>query len=1052
MRSSWKLLNAIHNRYLLLLVKIHFKFDHFFEIISLSVISKKSVQYHCMWNLKQLRSSWKLLIAINDPYSLRVVQIQLKFEHFFDIISILFISKKSVQYHCRWNLNQLRSSWKLLNAIDDPYLLRVIQIHLKFEHFFDIISILFISKKSVQYHCRWNLKQLRSSWKLLIAIDDPYSLRVVQIHLKFEHFFDIISILVISKKSVKCHCRWNLNQLRSSWKLLNAIDDPYLLRVVQIHWKFEHFFDIISILVISKKSVQYHCRWNLKQLRSSWKLLIAIDDPYSLRVVQIHLKFEHFFDIISILVISKKSVKCHCRWNLNQLRSSWKLLNAIDDPYLLRVVQIHWKFEHFFDIISILVISKKSVQCHCRWNLKQLRSSWKLLNAIDDPYLLRVVQIHLKFEHFFDIISILVISKKSVQYHCRWNLNQLRSSRKLLNAIDDPYLLRVIQIHLKFEHFFDIISILVISKKSVKCHCRWNLNQLRSSWKLLNAIDDPYLLRVVQIHWKFEHFFDIISILVISKKSVQCHCRWNLKQLRSSWKLLNAIDDPYLLRVVQIHLKFEHFFDIISILVISKKSVQYHCRWNLNQLRSSRKLLNAIDDPYLLRVIQIHLKFEHFFDIISILVISKKSVQCHCRWNLNQLRSSWKLLNAIDDPYLLRVIQIHLKFEHFFDIISILVISKKSVQCHCRWNLKQLRSSWKLLNAIDDPYLLRVVQIHLKFEHFFDIISILVISKKSVKCHCRWNLNQLRSSWKLLNAIDDPYLLRVVQIHWKFEHFFDIISILVISKKSVQYHCRWNLNQLRSSRKLLNAIDDPYLLRVIQIHLKFEHFFDIISILVISKKSVQYHCRWNLNQLRSSRKLLNAIDDPYLLRVIQIHLKFEHFFDIISILVISKKSVQCHCRWNLNQLRSSWKLLNAIDDPYLLRVIQIHLKFEHFFDIISILVISKKSVQCHCRWNLKQLRSSWKLLNAIDDPYLLRVVQIHWKFEHFFDIISILFISKKSVQYHCRWNLKQLRSSWKLLIAIDDPYSLRVVQIHFKFEHFSEVISISVISKKINQI
>ena len=211
----------------------------------------------------------------------------------------------------------------------------------------------------------------------------------------------------------------------------------------------------------------------------------------------------------------------------------------------------------------------------------------------------------------------------------------------------------------------------------------------------------------------------------------------------------------------------------------------------------------------------------------------------------------------------------------------------------------------------------------------------------------------------------------------KFEHFFDIFSILVISKKSVQYHCRWNLNQLRSSWKLLNAIDDSYLLRVIQIHLKFEHFFDIISILVISKKSVQYHCRWNLNQLRSSRKLLNAIDDPYLLRVIQIHLKFEHFFDIISILVISKKSVQYHCRWNLNQLRSSWKLLNAIDDPYLLRVVQIHLKFELFFEIISILFISKKSVPYHCMWNLNQLWSIWKLLNAKDDPYYLRVVQIH---------------------------------------------------------------------------
>ena len=194
--------------------------------------------------------------------------------------------------------------------------------------------------------------------------------------------------------------------------------------------------------------------------------------------------------------------------------------------------------------------------------------------------------------------------------------------------------------------------------------------------------------------------------------------------------------------------------------------------------------------------------------------------------------------------------------------------------------LKPVAIKLKITQCDNDPYLLRVVQIHLKFEHFFEIISILFISKKSVQHHCMWNLNQLRSSWKLLIAIDDPYLLRVVQIHLKFEHFFDIISKLVISKKCVQYHCRWNLNKLRSCWKLLNAIDDAYSLRVVQMHLKFEYFFDIISILVISKKSVQYHFRWNLNQLRSCRKLLNAIDDPYIHRVIQIHLKFEHFFEI----------------------------------------------------------------------------------------------------------------------------------------------------------------------------
>ena len=209
-------------------------------------------------------------------------------------------------------------------------------------------------------------------------------------------------------------------------------------------------------------------------------------------------------------------------------------------------------------------------------------------------------------------------------------------------------------------------------------------------------------------------------------------------------------------------------------------------------------------------------EFEHFFEIIPILAISKKYIWCRCWDNLNQLRSSWKLLNAIDDPYLLLVVQIHLKFEHFFEILSILVISKNYILCRWRWNLKQLRSSWKLLDAIDDPYLLRVVQIHLKFEHFFKILSILVISKNYILCRWRRNFNQLRSSWKLLNVIDDPYSLRVVQMHLKFEHFFEILSILVISKKYDQYHCRWNLKQLRSSWKLLNAIDDPYLLRVEQ--------------------------------------------------------------------------------------------------------------------------------------------------------------------------------------------------------------------------------------------
>ena len=131
-------------------------------------------------------------------------------------------------------------------------------------------------------------------------------------------------------------------------------------------------------------------------------------------------------------------------------------------------------------------------------------------------------------------------------------------------------------------------------------------------------------------------------------------------------------------------------------------------------------------------------------------------------------------------------------------------------------------------------------------------------------------------------------------------------------------------------------------------------------------------------------------------------------------------------------MRSSWKLLYAIDDPYSLRVVQIHLKFEHFFEILSILVISKKSVQYHCRWNLKQLRSSWKLLNAIDDPYLLRVEQNTSNSDMSSQISLFHWSHWRFIRYYRSSNSKHCGSNWD-----------------FEFQHFSEIISISWISKKI---
>ena len=157
--------------------------------------------------------------------------------------------------------------------------------------------------------------------------------------------------------------------MRSSWKLLNAVDDPYLVHVEQNTSNS----DILSQISLWQSShwrfIRYYRSSNSNHCSSNWGF-----------------EFEHFFEIIPILVISKKYIWCRCRDNLNQLRSNWKSLYGIYDTYSLRIVQIHFKFEHFFEIIPVLLISKKSVQYHCRWNLNQLRSSWKLLNAIDDRY------------------------------------------------------------------------------------------------------------------------------------------------------------------------------------------------------------------------------------------------------------------------------------------------------------------------------------------------------------------------------------------------------------------------------------------------------------------------------------------------------------------------------------------------------------------------------------------------------------------------------------------------------------------------------------------
>ena len=181
---------------------------------------------------------------------------------------------------------------------------------------------------------------------------------VVQIETEFEHFFEIISILAISKKYIRIRCSHNLNQLRSSWKLLNAINYTYSLRVVQIHFKFEHFFEIIYISHL-KEIYPMSLLGQLKPVAIKLKITqcdkLHIFTPRCSNTFQIwtflwnYLYISHLKEIypMSLLgqlkpvAIKLKITQCD-RWHIFSPR--WTK---------------HFEFGHFISNITITVISLK---------------------------------------------------------------------------------------------------------------------------------------------------------------------------------------------------------------------------------------------------------------------------------------------------------------------------------------------------------------------------------------------------------------------------------------------------------------------------------------------------------------------------------------------------------------------------------------------------------------------------------------------------------------------------------------------------------------------
>ena len=205
----------------------------------------------------------------------------------------------------------------------------------------------------------------------------------------------------------------------------------------------------------------------------------------------------------------------------------------------------------------------------------------------------------------------------------------------------------------------------------------------------------------------------------------------------------------------------------------------------------------------------------------------------------------------------------------------------------------------------------------------------------------------------------------------------------------------------------------------------------------------------------------------YSVHILQIHFEFQIFIDIVSISFISMKIYQILLQLQLN-------LFSSIG------------KFENWTrcDVLTIfsprctntLWISNFHCNCICiltRWyhhiiafNLfVDLKITFIVMYG---QYILNTIflfkycdvwtifsprlQIHFEFQIFIDIVSISFISMKIYQILLQLQLN-LFINWKItFIVMYGQYSVHILQIHFEFQIFIDIVSISFISMKIYQI
>ena len=152
----------------------------------------------------------------------------------------------------------------------------------------------------------------------------------------------------------------------------------YSVYVVQIHFEFQIFSAIVSVYLTRWRSIRYYCS-------SASKFLVQIENWIYCDVWTIFsprctntLWISNFHCNCISIFNSMISIRYYCSSNSIFFVEFENYIYFDVWTIFTHILQIHFKFQIFIDIVSIWFLSMKIYQILVQLQLKPLSSNWKL--------------------------------------------------------------------------------------------------------------------------------------------------------------------------------------------------------------------------------------------------------------------------------------------------------------------------------------------------------------------------------------------------------------------------------------------------------------------------------------------------------------------------------------------------------------------------------------------------------------------------------------------------------------------------------------------------